>query len=352
MHIRQLLGLFSFLFAVGCLQAQDIHFTQYYMSPTTLNPAMTGKFEGTVRIGGIYRGQWASVIGNKGQYTTPSLWVDAPVFRGFRKRDWLGIGLTFFTDKAGDLGLKHTATKLSGTYHLALDKKGQNLISIGGAYGQVQRSLDRKNAQFADGLLLGDPFQSADFRGLGDDVNATYSDIDGGIVLTARLNKQTDFNIGYSMFHIGKPEFTLIGQDTLSTSGQNGGAKRPLPQRSVFHGQFNVKMNDRVTFSPSFFYQTMNGADEIALQGIAGYLFNPQKDITINFGLGYRLADAMEILLGFQQKNLRVGFAYDINISSLSAATSYRGGFEIAANYIFKKYKKAIIKPQIICPRF
>jgi hypothetical protein len=47
-----------------------------------------------------------------------------------------------------------------------------------------------------------------------------------------------------------------------------------------------------------------------------------------------------------------VGFAYDINVSQLSNQTNYRGGFEIAANYIIKKYKKADPKPKILCPRF
>ena len=43
------------LLAVATTMAQDIHFTQFTMSPLTLNPGLTGKFEGTVRIGGIYR---------------------------------------------------------------------------------------------------------------------------------------------------------------------------------------------------------------------------------------------------------------------------------------------------------
>ena len=96
----------------------------------------------------------------------------------------------------------------------------------------------------------------------------------------------------------------------------------------------------------------MNKQDEIVVQGLAGYLFNPEKDITLNFGLGYRLGDAINLLAGAKIKSLTVGVAYDVNTSSLNNDTRYRGGFEIAANYIIKIYKKATVKPKILCPRF
>ncbi|MCB0576411.1 MAG: type IX secretion system membrane protein PorP/SprF, partial [Saprospiraceae bacterium] len=73
MHVRKLLFLFTLVLLVSNLSAQDIHFTQFYMSPLTTNPAMSGKFEGTVRIGGIYRGQWASVLSGSDSYKTPSV---------------------------------------------------------------------------------------------------------------------------------------------------------------------------------------------------------------------------------------------------------------------------------------
>lgn len=356
MHIRKLLSLFAGILAAGSLWSQDIHFSQYNMAPMSLNPGLIGKFEGTVRIGGIFRGQWASVLGNGQQFRTPSAWIDAPIIRGFRKNDWIGIGLVMFTDKAGALGLTHSAGKLGAAYHLALDKKRNAVLSIGAHYGGEQRKLSPGDrARFSDGFQPnGDYTTSLDVL----PTDATkYTDIDGGVSLSAKLNKNTDFSIGYSMFHIGQPNYSLVGVTVPNPMpGPNpptptkGNSKMPI--RSVLSGQFNAKVNDRFTASPSFLYQTMSGADEIALQAMAGYLFNPAKDITLKFGLGYRMRDAMEILLGFQQKNLQIGFAYDINVSSLSSATNNRGGFEIAANYIIKKYKPALIKPQILCPRF
>jgi len=40
------------LFALMQVRGQDIHFSQYNMSPLNLNPAFTGSFDGDYRAGG------------------------------------------------------------------------------------------------------------------------------------------------------------------------------------------------------------------------------------------------------------------------------------------------------------
>ncbi|MBL7803734.1 MAG: PorP/SprF family type IX secretion system membrane protein [Saprospiraceae bacterium] len=337
MHVKKLLLSFFALLTLGALSAQDVHFTQYYMAPTSLNPAMLGKFEGTARIGGIYRDQWRSILNNN-RYGTPSAFIDAPIFRGFRKRDWIGAGLTFVSDQVGSGSLRTTVGKLGGSYHFSLDKKGNSYISIGGDYGRTNRRVNN-DFNFEDELSMGFP-SSADDQRLGQNNKSEWSDISAGVVLTSRLNKRMDFNIGFSMFHLGKPNYGILNQT------------EKIPQRSVVHGQFNIAMTDRWTVSPAFLYQTMGGADEINLQGLASYLINPQKEIRVNIGAGYRFRDAINAIAGVQYKDLTVGLAYDINTSDLTSVTNGRGGFELAANYIIKIYKPAKIKPRVLCPRF
>lgn len=355
MYSKKLLFLPLFLFLGAAMFAQDIHFTQFYMSPMTMNPALAGKFEGTARIGGIYRGQWASVVSSANSFKTPSAWVDAPIIQGFRKRDWVGIGFMVFQDKAGSAALVHSAAKLGAAYHLGLDKKGNAVLSIGGHYGGEQRKIDKNKLRFEDGLLAAP--SGADYgpsyednRVLGD---AKYTDIDLGVVFSSRLNKTMDFNIGFSMYHMFKPNYTLLSSGTgggPNPTPQQGLAK--IPRRSIVHGQFNVELTDKWDVSPRFMFQSMNGNDEILVQGVAGYLFNREKDVTLTMGMGYRLSDAINVLLGVKVKDLTVGLAYDINTSDLRTASNYRGGFEIAANYIIKIYKPAVVKPKVLCPRF
>lgn len=357
MNIRKLLLLFVASLAVSGLQAQDIHFSQFNMSPMTLNPANIGAFEGTARIGGIYRGQFASVLGNSGQYQTPSLFVDAPIITGFRKRDWVGVGFMFFSDKAGIGKLTHTAAKLGASYHLALNKKATTFITLGAQYGRASRRLNPDGFEFELGHVNPNPDGT---YGRNNDVDngnlnrdkASWTDIDGGIVLKSKLNDRMDFSIGYSMYHIAEGKYGLVTGGSSTPGGPAQSSNDKIARRSVGTGTFNIKVNDKFTVSPTFIYQTMSGADEIIIQGLGSVLFNQEKDITLLFGAGYRLRDAIHPIVGMQYKTLRVGLAYDVNISSLNTATNYRGGFELAANYIIKIYKPAIIKTKVLCPRF
>ena len=51
------------LFFIGRpeLQAQDIHFSQFYAAPLLINPANTGMSGEDIRIANIYRNQWSNI---------------------------------------------------------------------------------------------------------------------------------------------------------------------------------------------------------------------------------------------------------------------------------------------------
>jgi hypothetical protein len=53
--------LMGFMFLLGKASAQDPHFSQFFSSPLTLNPAFTGKFFGAYRVMGNYRNQWPTI---------------------------------------------------------------------------------------------------------------------------------------------------------------------------------------------------------------------------------------------------------------------------------------------------
>ena len=61
MNVLKFCAIALLLFFFAATQAQDIHFSQFYASPLTLNPALSGFHDGTFRVAGIYRNQWRSV---------------------------------------------------------------------------------------------------------------------------------------------------------------------------------------------------------------------------------------------------------------------------------------------------
>src|ERR1044071_8657006 len=80
--------------------AQDPNFSQFFVSPLTLNPAMTGKFNGDFRIAGNYRDQWPAI---SKAFVTSTASIDFPILRNrINELDTWGVGLLAMTDKTAN----------------------------------------------------------------------------------------------------------------------------------------------------------------------------------------------------------------------------------------------------------
>jgi len=350
MKILKHLLIYSFLlFATGVLHAQDIHWTQFTMSPLTLNPAFTGDFEGTFRIGGIYRDQYNFVSGKnpggKG-FRTPSFFVDVPIIM-IRKRDWVSAGIVAYADKAGSGGLTNSGYLASGSYHLSLDKKSTRYLVAGIQFGSVTREIkDREALTFADNILDGTPGSSStDFNKIPTDGKG-YSVTNFGLMYRAATDKKTNMNIGLAVSYITRPD----GGITTAGAGATGSRfKRPL--KTTFHGQMERKINDKLTIYPAFIFQNSAKVNEIAVQAMGGYALKfKDLDLQAKAGLGYRVGDAVQLLIGAHYDDWQFGLAYDLTASGLTSSNSARGGFELAINKIIKIYKQPTVPPVIFCP--
>jgi len=347
--LKHLLYSSLLLFATTLVQAQDIHWTQFTMSPMTLNPALTGDFEGTLRIGGLYRDQYNFVSGKdpggKG-FRTPSFFVDVPILM-VRKRDWLSAGLAFYADKAGTGGLTNTGSLMSASYHLALDKKAKSYLVAGIQFGSVAREIkDRQALTFEDNILDGQlGAASIDFAKLPED-GRNYSVANFGLMYRSAVNKQTDMNLGVAVSYITRPDASITPGGTTGTSGE---FKRPL--KTTLHGQMVRRANDKLTIYPAFIVQNSANVTEIAVQAMGGYEL-PFKETSLQakVGLGYRVGDAVQLLLGANYDDWQIGLAYDFTTSGLTATNGARGGFELAVNKIIKIYKKPDVPQVIFCP--
>ncbi len=318
--------------------AQDIHFSQFHLSPLTTNPALTGAYEGTFRIGGIYRDQWGSILEN--QFQTPSVYLDAPVFRGFGKNDWVGAGVMVLNDRAGSAALTNLTAMLSLSYQLGLGKKANTFLSLGVQGGLVQKRIDQSKLtfkdQFNDGVFIGG--SSADLANL-TETNVSYPDIQIGGMINSYITSKFNVYLGVSAFHLTSPEDAFLLTNELAT-------------RLLVNGGMNIDLSNRVTLSPRVLFQTQSAARELQPHLMLGYHLNTERTITFNIGGGYRIADAAIAMLGLDIKGFKVGVAYDFNVSDLSSSTNSRGGWELAASYTAKVYKNPIVKPVLFCPRF
>lgn len=78
------------------------------------------------------------------------------------------------------------------------------------------------------------------------------------------------------------------------------------------------------------------------MQSLVSYTFASKNAPKLSIGPGYRLDDAVIGYAALKIKDLRIGFAFDGNVSDLKQATSGRGAYEVTLNYEWEKKKKEI----------
>ena len=110
--------LFSLLLFISfCAKAQDPHFSQFFASPLTLNPAFTGKFDGSWRLAANHRDQWPSI---PKAYVTTSASIDLPILsKSIPEGDVFGLGISALYDASANNSLKlnYGSLSLSYRYH-------------------------------------------------------------------------------------------------------------------------------------------------------------------------------------------------------------------------------------------
>ncbi|MCC6724982.1 MAG: PorP/SprF family type IX secretion system membrane protein [Saprospiraceae bacterium] len=350
---KTILPLFITLVSLGHLWSQEMHNTLFYMNPLHMNPAFTGAYEGTFRLGGIYRDQARTAIGSSA-YSTPAIYGDAPIFM-IGKRHWVGVGMLIFKDQAGIADLAVTAGQLTGAIHLALDKKSKNIFTLGVQWGKISRSTkDGKiKLRFEDEILQ--EFNTGSSAGIvsQDDNNLKlsgntksekkYQDINIGFLFKSKLSKTADLNFGLSARHVTTP-----GSDYNFGGGNSNDVD--LNMRFTAHAQLNTELNKKMTLTPELYFSNISPATQMQLHAWLGYWLKKADNVRVNGGLGYRVGDSAQLLLGLDYKDIKVQLGYDFTLSSLASVNKHQGGFEIAAYYIGKIYKKPKVKPVILCP--
>ena len=186
MNLRKLILIFL-LAASGQLLAQDIHFSQFYNSPLTLNPALTGKVNGTYRVAAIYRNQWFGKVNGRTSFSTPSASFDMPIRL---KKDVIGVGAVFFSDRSAGGLLKNNTVMASVAYHKALGASNNHSLSLGVQGGYTQKQLDFANIRFASQYDFELNHNPAQISGETLDNSRGMFDMQVGLVYTGKFSEK------------------------------------------------------------------------------------------------------------------------------------------------------------------
>src|SRR5580658_4753932 len=189
-------------------RAQDPGFSQFFASPLTLNPALTGKFNGVVRIAGNYRNQWPAI---NNAFITSTISVDAPILANkLRENDTWGIGFMAMTDKTASGILNDNYFAISSAYHLALDENGYHSIGVGFQGSYANQSLDGTRLTFEDGLQLDGTWLRSPTEAINSEfVSVHYFDMGIGALYNATTNGNNNYYFGVSAYHLNHPKVSF-----------------------------------------------------------------------------------------------------------------------------------------------
>ncbi len=330
----------SILFTAALLfsviaNAQDPHFSQFFSSPLTLNPAFTGKFNGLWRLAANHRDQWPSI---PKAYVTSSASIDFPILQNrIAEGDVFGVGLSGLSDASANNILKLNYGSASMSYHKSLDENGYSTIGAGfqGTYSNL--SLDVTKLNFED-MLTQNGFTGTTTDILTNGNNQGYFDVNAGMLYSGSSNGINNYYLGVSMYQINRPKVSFKYKNWY------------LSGRITVHGGGSFPVSDQLTVHASVIHQIQNKASETTLgAAIAANLNQDEENPTsVYLGSWIRFNDAIVPYVGLEFGGLRIGASYDLNISSLKAATNTRGGSEISLIYI----KQPAENKGIPCPKF
>src|SRR5260221_7903495 len=328
-----LLVIATLLLAGTSIQAQDPGFSQFFAPPLPLNPALTGKFNGVVRVAGNYRNQWPSI---NNAFITSTISVDAPIFRDkLPENDTWGLGIMAMNDKTASGVLNSNYVSLSTAYHKSLDEDGYHQLGVGFQGTYANRSLDGTQLHFEDQLNLNGtwaPISPSETAVSGRYISVHYFDMNLGVLYNASTNGNNNFYLGASAYHLNHPKESFLGVDTVNVA-----------TRVTLHGggYFPIQGSPSTIYVSALF-NNQAGSREYVMGGAWAVAASTDETNPVNFYAGLwgrftsNTTDAVIPYVGLDYSDFNLGVTYDVNVSSLKTASQSRGGIEISLIYIKK----------------
>lgn len=329
------------LFGLATVSAQDIHFSHIHASPTFLNPAMTGLFDGDYRVAANYKQQWRNTTAN---YRTIALALDGKV-ADLGNSGFLGLGVNLFADRAGDLDFTATSAMVTVSGARILNRDRNHFITLAIRAGVLHNSLDYTQMHVFDPeptVAAGAP-------------SGTHGwDASAGVGWFKALARDGLIYLGLSGFHLNMPDLALIGQDA--------GYREELARRWVFHGGSELRLRDRIYLMPSFMVAEQSPHREINTGTFVRYdwqTYVKGKGSSVFFGGWFRYfvrtditssSDALVLAARFDKDRVSYAFSYDVNLSTLTRATHGAGGPELSIIYRGDWNRDRSPKHNIDCP--
>ncbi len=345
--------LLAFLLASGLIaNAQDIHFSQFYLSPLNLNPAMTGLMNCNIRLTGNYRNQWASVL-KSNSFSTYSVSYDQKIPVG--RYDYFGIGGTFWGDQAGEANFATMTGKISGSYSKRMggDRKQSHYLVVGAEGGLAQRSLDFQKLRWGtqhDGEGGWDSGRPSLEDNLDAD-NFIFADLAAGLLWFSVFDENNNLYVGGAYHHLNRANqsFYKDTKDFLYSrfTIHAGGEFEVAPKLGLVPGVIAMFQGPSFQLNSGTSLKFLLGSGKGNFSNYQAFYFGTWVRLSNKVETGI-LTDAVILSTRFDYNQFTLGFSYDVNVSALKPASNHNGAFEFALAYKFCGNERR----GVYCPNF
>ncbi|HRN94170.1 MAG: PorP/SprF family type IX secretion system membrane protein [Chitinophagales bacterium] len=348
--MKQIYAFIFSCFSILFVQAQDVHFSQYYAAPIYLNPALTANINGVFRAAANYRNQWFLIPTSnlKAPYQTIQGSFDMPILRERLGNDAFGFGLNVYHDRAGNGVLTTTTAMASIAYHKAVDRFGRSRISLGLQAGVTNKAINLNNLVFESQFDQSINYWNESLSNQETPVTNTsiiYPTVNIGALWASHPKTRFRYYIGYAANNVSRPRESFLND-----------RNNRLQIRHIVHGGMEFFTSRRLDFSisPTFLFMIQNAAQ--SYQGGLGFNYDYLDDLGFFGSISARFSpgnpDAVIGGFGVEFYNVRLGVSYDFNFSGLRNATRAQGAAEVGIVYVFKKEKVGAVQYAGYCPAF
>ena len=306
-----LLSVFFILTFIGFSFAQqDAEYSMYRFNGLYINPAYAGSHD-VLNTMVIYRAQWVKM---PGMPQSGSFAIHSPL-----KNDRIGLGMIYSYDR---IGVTQThSVNADFAYRIPIGKKKKVRLCIGISAGVTNYSSNLNDVATTD---ANDP----NFTG---NVNRWLPNVGFGIY--AYSDK---FFVGVSLPHILANK--LNGSNSVFSMSTTVARQY---YHLLFTGGYVFSIGKKVKFVPSVMMKYVPVHAPITFDFNVAFIFIDR----IWLGAGYRLNDSYSFMLAANvTKQLRIGYCYDLTVSSLSRYTS--GSHEVMASFDFDFSKGKVVSPR------
>ncbi len=343
--------LFFCLFFRLSAEAQDPRFSQYYADPMRVNPALTGVFDGRVRLQAVFREQFSSVVGPQ-SYRSLAAAYDMRVPVG--RFDHLGIGLNFMRDEAGSSNFTRIHGGLGGAYIRQLSG-GRSVTAhylVGAAqlgFGQWSFEANRLwySGQFDPATISVNEGQDSGENFEGQE-NRLHLSLNAGLLWYALLGENAGIYAGAGVYHINNPDIAFANN-----------AFQPLDSRWVAHTGGEVPFNDDLSFLPAVILMIQGPAKSLTLGAQLKYYGRRLSDLDMKIGIwlhsnespaGNIALESFILSTTLELPKFSMGISYDFTQSAVSLVNNGRGALELFIAYRY--LEETGRRYQVSCPSF